>query len=42
MAETNLFSGIEHVTIVAKDPKALANGITAHSGSRLHMKAQDL
>ena len=24
MAETNLFSGIEHVTIAARDPKALA------------------
>ena len=24
MAHTNLFSGIEHVTIAAKDPKALA------------------
>jgi catechol 2,3-dioxygenase-like lactoylglutathione lyase family enzyme len=24
MAETHLFSGIEHVTITAKDPKALA------------------
>ena len=35
MAETNLFTGIEHVTIAAKDPKALAKWYCSTFGFKI-------
>jgi len=40
MTETNLFSGIEHVTIAAKDPKALAKWYCNTFGFKIAYESQ--